>query len=66
MKIKIHPTTLAGFKQIVEMFESKESTENKDGIISIGGKKAEKYISPIAIEILLQLKKDTILKAKLS
>jgi hypothetical protein len=64
MKIKIHPTTLTGFKHIIEAFECKESKKNKDGIISIGYNNASKYLSPIAVEILLQLKLDTILQTK--
>ena len=64
MKIKIHPTTLAGFKHIVETFESKESKKNKDGTISIGYNNASKYLSCIAVEILTQIKLDTILQTK--
>jgi hypothetical protein len=64
MKIKIHPTTLVGFKHIVETFESKESKKNKDGNISISLNNASKYMSPIAVEILTQIKLDTILQSK--
>ena len=64
MKIKIHPTTLVGFKHIIETFESKESKKNKDGTISIGFNNAKKYLSPIAVEILGQIKLDTILQTK--
>ena len=64
MKIKIHPTTLVGFKHIIEAFESKESKTNKNGIISIGLNNASKYLSPVAVEILTQIKMDTIMQSK--
>ena len=64
MTIKIHPTTLVGFKHIIETFESKESKKNKDGTISISLNNASKYMSPIAVEILTQIKLDTILQSK--
>ena len=44
MKIKIHPTALVGLKQIIEMFESKDATKNKDDLISINFTKAKNYI----------------------
>ena len=61
MKIKIHPTALVGLKQIIEMFESKDATKNKDDLISINFTKAKNYISPISVEILSHIPLKTLI-----
>jgi hypothetical protein len=61
-KLKIHKTTIIGFKQIVEMFESKDAKEYKDGI-EISWTKLGKYLSPISLSLLAQINNKTLKKA---
>ena len=61
-KLKIHETTLIGFKQIVEMFESKDAKECKDGM-EISWTKLGKYLSPISLSLLAQINVKTLKKA---
>jgi hypothetical protein len=61
-KLKIHKTTIIGFKQIVAMFESKDAKEYKDGI-GVSWKKLGKYLSPISLSLLAQINNKTLKKA---
>ena len=61
-KLKIHKTTIIGFKQIVEMFESKDAKEYKDSI-EISWTKLGKYLSPISLSLLAQINNKTLKKA---
>jgi hypothetical protein len=61
--IKIHETALIGFEQIVAMLKSKKVFKNKSIIVS--RKDLEKFMSPISISILRQLKVKTLKEGKI-
>ncbi|BAQ91588.1 hypothetical protein [uncultured Mediterranean phage uvMED] len=62
--IKIHKTTLVGFKQIVDAFQSPKAKSTKD-TINIGIKELEKHLSPMAVKLLMDIDIDTLKKAKI-
>lgn len=59
----INETTFVAFQQVVNMLKDKKSLKNKK--IKFGMKDVNKHLSPIAINVLLQIDKETIGKAKI-
>ena len=57
-KMYMHKNIVVAFKQVSEMFKNKKTCKN--GKVFFSQKDAGTFLSPIAIEILLQLDKETV------